>query len=702
MPRDPPTRPETAARPNTRIPSRELSSRQSQTPPQPRTRVGAAAPNPNPGDDSSSSDSQDSLPDPPNPLPNGSNRPPKPPTPPRQRPDFQEKGDAPPIPPNRSQVPPPNREPDDYDLREPASYFDSVFARNQARRPQQAQVPHIPREQHPVHPPRTFPRSENRANPIIVDSPTSPRNRGAGCPPNDPPPPPPPGGSGSHHSGSSSRHSSCSDNPWAREPTPAHFQEVRFTSQEPHFNNEEIFEYLPVMRTEVEIMLAIFQQYERLVNCNLLRAQRGLDSNVQKTSLQSIPRPQKYEGSSDLIEFDEWIFSIIRWMKIANICGPVYTEDEWGGQQLSAIDMQHTSTLATFLGGDAHTWYNNVVKDTPVAYTNNANGDDFPTFMEVINGLYRRFIHESSLYAVNDHFEHVQYSFEGGVRQLFASLLRFANMMPSPPDVYTFRRRLMISLPSNIRQEITCMGLTAEVSTVNDIMQRALIVEKGICAEWYYSQQRQDHISRLRKSSKENAKAAKKKRSPLPRKFKSSGKSDTQVVTDKDKSNSKVPTCYACGKEGHYSNDPSCPDYGKQNLGEKLYHIVDDNSPANSVSEHEFSEEESHTDVGNPPDWTRFSKDEPESPSGHQSTNDSDAEDPYGGSQYTTDEDITDEHMGFILDQSSDESDAYGSSDHDSNPMTCNPGNDFSSNSDSDSDGMESHDEYTLDFPEYL
>ncbi len=83
-------------------------------------------------------------------------------------------------------------------------------------------------------------------------------------------------------------------------------------------------------------------------------------------------------------------------------------------------------------------WYNNVIKDTPVTYANNVNGDDFPILMEVINGLYHCFIHESSLYAVNEHFEHVQYTFEGGVHQLFASLLRFANMMPSPPDIYMF------------------------------------------------------------------------------------------------------------------------------------------------------------------------------------------------------------------------------------------------------------------------
>ncbi|KAK0462656.1 uncharacterized protein EV420DRAFT_1735524 [Desarmillaria tabescens] len=676
-PRDQPTRPEASTRPNTRIPGEEQRPRPSQAPPQPRTRVGAAAPNLDPGDDGSSSDSQDSTPDPLNPPPNGPNPPnrhPDPPTPPRQRPNRPQRGATPLVPSPRPQAIPVSAQSNHYDLREPASYFDSVLARNQPRRPQQAQDSTSHREQNPAPPQRTAPHSENHASPINVDSPTSSRNLGAGRPPNDPPPPPPPGGPGSHRSGSSSRHSSCSDNPQARELTPAHFQEVHFTSQEPRFNNEEIFEYLPVMRSEVEIMLAIFQRYERLVNRNLLRVQRGLDSNVQKTSLQSIPRPQKYEGSSDLIEFDEWIFSIIRWMKIANICGPVYTEDEWGRQQLSAIDMQRTSTLATFLGGDARTWYNNVVEDTPIAYTNNANGEDFPTFMEVINGLYRRFIHESSLYAVNEHFERVQYTFEGGVRQLFASLLRFANMMPSPPDIYTFRRRLMISLPSNIRQEVTRMGLTAEVSTVNDIMQRALIVEKGIRAERYYSQQRQDHISRLHKSSKENAKSAKKRRSPSPRKFKkvqgerhstrpnpgyekfkrirdqpkkdrpSSGHKSSHPHHSKDKGksnpNSKIPTCYGCGKKGHYSNDPSCPEYGKRSSGEKLYHIVDDNSPdnssVNSASDHESSDEEYHTEVENPPDWTNLSEDEPGNSSGHQSPNNSDAEDPYGGTSLLT------------------------------------------------------------------
>ncbi len=58
-------------------------------------------------------------------------------------------------------------------------------------------------------------------------------------------------------------------------------------------------------------------------------------------------------GDSDIIEFDNWLFSVIRRMKIANICGPVYVTDDSSTLQVLDIDVQCTNTLATFLGHDA-------------------------------------------------------------------------------------------------------------------------------------------------------------------------------------------------------------------------------------------------------------------------------------------------------------------------------------------------------------
>ncbi|PBK59081.1 hypothetical protein ARMSODRAFT_1027709 [Armillaria solidipes] len=272
----------------------------------------------------------------------------------------------------------------------------------------------------------------------------------------------------------------------------APFQHVRHRSEHPIFNDKKIFNYHPVSRSETDVMLSIFQRFERLVARNLLTTQLGLDSNVQKTSLQSIPRPHKFHGDPDIIEFDNWLFSVIRWMKIANICDPVYHTDSSGTQQVSDIDVQRTNTLATFLDSDARTWYNNSVEDC-----NGNVEDDFPTFMQVVNGLFRRFIHESSLYDVVQYFKSVTYASAGGVRQLFTDLTRFANIMPSPSDVYSFRHQLLISIPTRIRREITREGITAEASTVDQIMQQALIVERGSKAEQYYSPQHSRYAQTL-------------------------------------------------------------------------------------------------------------------------------------------------------------------------------------------------------------
>ncbi|THU91019.1 hypothetical protein K435DRAFT_801577 [Dendrothele bispora CBS 962.96] len=47
------------------------------------------------------------------------------------------------------------------------------------------------------------------------------------------------------------------------------------------------------------------------------------NSNVQKTILQSIPKPDSYTGEgNNFVEFDMWIWSLVQWMSIANLCGP--------------------------------------------------------------------------------------------------------------------------------------------------------------------------------------------------------------------------------------------------------------------------------------------------------------------------------------------------------------------------------------------
>ncbi len=118
--------------------------------------------------------------------------------------------------------------------------------------------------------------------------------------------------------------------------------------------------------------------------------------------------------------------------------------------------------------------------------------------MQVINGLFHQFMHESSLYDIVQHFKSVTYVSNGGVRQLFTDLICFTNLMPSLPDAYSFWHQLLISLPTKIHREITHEGITAEASTVDQIVHQALIVEQGAKAELYYSLQHSCYAKALK------------------------------------------------------------------------------------------------------------------------------------------------------------------------------------------------------------
>ncbi|KAJ3835608.1 hypothetical protein F5878DRAFT_663710 [Lentinula raphanica] len=61
--------------------------------------------------------------------------------------------------------------------------------------------------------------------------------------------------------------------------------------------------------------------------------------------------------------------------------------------------------------------------------------------------------------------------------------------MPNPPDVYSFKRQLFIIPPPDMTREMT-RTVTAETSSVNDIMKAAIKWEKGNGAYTYYAKTR--------------------------------------------------------------------------------------------------------------------------------------------------------------------------------------------------------------------
>ena len=159
-----------------------------------------------------------------------------------------------------------------------------------------------------------------------------------------------------------------------------------------NYNADEEFRYSPIVRSDTQMMYLIFSRYEKMIRVHLLKPRPGLDVGVQKATLQGMPRPPKYGGSSNIVTFDDWITTIVRWFKAANICGPERVNDENGELTISSTDVQRTTTIGTFLDGDAKNWYNDVIDN--VNWNINLDDDyDQYTFIDVIKGLYRRFIH---------------------------------------------------------------------------------------------------------------------------------------------------------------------------------------------------------------------------------------------------------------------------------------------------------------------
>lgn len=154
------------------------------------------------------------------------------------------------------------------------------------------------------------------------------------------------------------------------------------------------------------------------------------------------------------------------------------------------MDIQRVNTLSSFLRGDAREWYDDEVERVPNSYGGTYDTlSEHPTFIQVICRLFRRFIHEASLTTVADRFQNVQYSSARGIKGVFSELTRFARCMPNPPDVYTFKRQLFIIPPPAMAKEMT-RTVTAERSSVNDIMQAAIKCEKGNGAYQYYAKTR--------------------------------------------------------------------------------------------------------------------------------------------------------------------------------------------------------------------
>ena len=63
------------------------------------------------------------------------------------------------------------------------------------------------------------------------------------------------------------------------------------------------------------------------------------------------------------------------------------------------------------------------------------------------------------------------------VQELIQELTKYATQMVQYPDNYPFRRQLIAALRPSLQKEVLCRGITAEFSSMQDILEKAKDIE---------------------------------------------------------------------------------------------------------------------------------------------------------------------------------------------------------------------------------
>jgi len=181
-------------------------------------------------------------------------------------------------------------------------------------------------------------------------------------------------------------------------------------------------------------------------------------SGIKLSSIR-VPLPKAYSGDEDIKQFDGWLHSMLRWMKINHYAGPEHECDR-------------ITLTAMYLDKKAKTWFNDNVKGI------NCRRRVW-TFKDVITGPYDQFIHESSIQDATQKFYAVKYATDGGVYGFYHELEHYALRMIHVPDSYTFNTQLMMGLLSSMIWLVIDKGVTAEMLSLNEILHMAKCVEEG-------------------------------------------------------------------------------------------------------------------------------------------------------------------------------------------------------------------------------
>ena len=184
--------------------------------------------------------------------------------------------------------------------------------------------------------------------------------------------------------------------------------------------------------------------------------------------------PKKYDGSSKLIDLEEWLSATTNRFALQKL----------GGDR-PEIDRVQVMMLLECLDGAAYKWMLRHV-------THVHREIEHWTFRDVIHGLYDRFVHPSSMQDARENLNKVAYSARDGIQGLYDSMLEHAGGMAVFPDDYSMLSIFLDKIPATMLTELlNRRGLTPEVNTLPEFVANAIDVEQRNRNETYYRERKE-------------------------------------------------------------------------------------------------------------------------------------------------------------------------------------------------------------------
>jgi hypothetical protein len=195
---------------------------------------------------------------------------------------------------------------------------------------------------------------------------------------------------------------------------------------------------------------------------------------------------KKYSGSPKLMDLEEWLSATVY----------RYALQRLGGNR-PEIDRVRVMFLLEHLEGNAYKWMMRHVTHINREVTH-------WTFVDVIHGLYDRFVHPSSMQDARENLNKVEYSSKEGIQGLYDNMREHAGGMAVYPDDYSLLSIFIDRIPAFIVTELlNTRGLTPEVNTLSEFVANALDVEQRKKNETYYKDRRTgDHPIRNSRTPK--------------------------------------------------------------------------------------------------------------------------------------------------------------------------------------------------------